>query len=98
MDLVRGARKSEMEGFAERQVYTVVPRSTALQKGAKIIGVRWVDTWKMAMFEVGLSPKTSKRGRVSATKCSHRPPHFLPADGYAARWPRGTTGAQAVNA
>ena len=46
MDLVREARRGEMEGFNSRRVYTVKPRSEALQKGAKIVGVRWVDTWK----------------------------------------------------
>ena len=46
MDLVREGRRSEMAGFAARRVYDVVPRFDAKSKGAKVIGVRWVDTAK----------------------------------------------------
>ena len=46
MEWVKHARKDEMNGFAERRVYVVRPRTEALAKGAKIVGVRWVDTRK----------------------------------------------------
>ena len=46
MEMVREGRRAEMQGFAERKVYEVRPRLEAQAKGAKVIGVRWVDTAK----------------------------------------------------
>ena len=46
MDLVREARRSEMEGFAQRRVYEIRPRWECEQEGGKVIGVRWVDVAK----------------------------------------------------
>ena len=43
--LVRLARKEEIDIFKSRNVYDVVPRSS-LPAGAKIVGVRWVETNK----------------------------------------------------
>ena len=43
--LTRQARKEEVSIFRERRVYTVVPRAE-MKPGAKLIGVRWVDTDK----------------------------------------------------
>ena len=45
-ELVRAARKNEMDGFAKRHVYEVRPRTEATAKGAKVVGVRWVDSLK----------------------------------------------------
>ena len=46
MELVRLGRKAEMEGFHGRRVYEVRPRAEATAKGARAVGVRWVDTMK----------------------------------------------------
>ena len=46
MDLVREARRTEMEGFGARKVYEIRPRYECERAGGKIIGVRWVDTAK----------------------------------------------------
>ena len=46
MKWVEEARKCEVDGFSARRVYSVKPRVEALAKGAKIVGVRWVDTRK----------------------------------------------------
>ena len=46
LDLVREGRKAEIKGFSSRRVYEVRPRWEATQKGAKVVGVRWVDTLK----------------------------------------------------
>ena len=43
--LTRAARKEELDEFKKRQVYDVVPR-TEMQRGSKIVGVRWVETDK----------------------------------------------------
>ena len=48
LEQVKEARHQEMIGFGERKVYRVVERSTAIQEGAKIVGVRWVDAAKGA--------------------------------------------------
>ena len=42
MDLVREARRSETEGFAQRRVYGIRPRWECEQEGGKVVGVRWV--------------------------------------------------------
>ena len=41
--LARAARQDEIDEFRRRRVYTVVPRSS-MRPGAKIVGVRWVET------------------------------------------------------
>ena len=46
MDLVREARRQEIQGFRQRRVYEVRPRYEAEAAGGKIVGVRWVDTAK----------------------------------------------------
>ena len=46
MDLVRQGRETEMECFFKRKVYSIRPRAEAVAKGAKILGVRWVDVMK----------------------------------------------------
>ena len=46
MDLVREGRRTEIEGFAARRVYVLRPRYEAKSKGARVVGVRWVDTQK----------------------------------------------------
>ena len=43
--LARAARQEELEVFRQRNVYKVVPRSS-VPRGAKIVGVRWVETDK----------------------------------------------------
>ena len=43
--LTRAARAEELKVFRERRVYDIVERSK-IPKGAKIVGVRWVDTNK----------------------------------------------------
>ena len=43
--LAMAARRDELEEFRRRKVYSVVPRS-AMRPGAKIVGVRWVETDK----------------------------------------------------
>lgn len=43
--LARAARREEIEEFRKRKVYSVVPRSS-MRPGAKIVGVRWVETDK----------------------------------------------------
>ena len=45
-ELVKAARKGEIAGFSKRQVYEVRPRAECRAKGAKTVGVRWVDTAK----------------------------------------------------
>ena len=45
--LTTAARREELEEFRRRKVYRVVPRS-AMRPGAKIVGVRWVETDKGA--------------------------------------------------
>ena len=46
MELVRKGREAEIECFSERKVYAIRPRQEAMTKGAKVLGVRWVDVWK----------------------------------------------------
>ena len=46
MELVRQGRLAEMNGFHDRRVYEIRPRTEAVAKGAKVVGVRWVDTMK----------------------------------------------------
>ena len=46
MDLVREGRRTEIEGFTSRRVYVLRPRYEAKAKGARVVGVRWVDTQK----------------------------------------------------
>ena len=46
MELVRKGREAEIECFSERKVYAIRPRQEAMTKGAKALGVRWVDVWK----------------------------------------------------
>ena len=46
MDLVREARRSETEGFAQRRVYGIRPRWECEQEGGKVVGVRWVGVAK----------------------------------------------------
>ena len=55
--LARKARQEELDVFEERQVYTVVPRSS-LRPGSKIIGVRWVEVNK------GTTEKPRVRSRL----------------------------------
>ena len=43
--LTRAARCDELDEFRRRRVYDVVPR-TSMRPGAKIVGVRWVETDK----------------------------------------------------
>ena len=43
--LTHAARKEEIDIFTERRVYDVIDRSR-LPPGAKLVGVRWVDTNK----------------------------------------------------
>ena len=43
---VRAARKKEIETFEGMGVYVKVPRQVAHDKGAKIIGTRWLDVDK----------------------------------------------------
>ena len=54
--LARAARQEELQVFRERNVYKVVPRSS-MPRGAKIVGVRWVETDK----GVDGSPKVRSR-------------------------------------
>ena len=46
MDLVKKGRAAEIQCFSDRKVYTIRPRAEAKSKGAKVLGVRWVDIWK----------------------------------------------------
>ena len=46
MGLVREGRKAEIRGFHERGVYEIRLRYDATRKGARVVGVRWVDTMK----------------------------------------------------
>ena len=46
LDQVRAGRAAELKGFSERGVYEVRPRTEAQRKGARVLGVRWVDTQK----------------------------------------------------
>ena len=43
--LARAARAEELQVFRDRGVYDIVPRSS-LRPGAKVVGVRWVETDK----------------------------------------------------
>ena len=43
--LTRAARREEIDEFRKRRVYDVCPRSS-IPRGAKIVGVRWVETDK----------------------------------------------------
>ena len=43
--LTRAARREEIDEFKSHRVYDVCPRSSML-RGAKIVGVRWVETDK----------------------------------------------------
>ena len=43
---MRAGRQAEIECFSERKVYSIRSRQEAQQKGAKVLGVRWVDVWK----------------------------------------------------
>ena len=43
--LVHAARKEELDEFRRRKVYEVIPRAR-MPVGAKIVGVRWVETDK----------------------------------------------------
>ena len=59
MQWVRGGRQAEMAGFAARRVYEVRPRSEAVAKGDRVVGVRWVDILKGDIkFAAGLWGKT----------------------------------------
>ena len=55
--LVKKARQEELDVFAERNVYEVVPRSS-IPGGSKIVGVRWVETDK------GVPAKPKIRSRL----------------------------------
>ena len=46
MEWVREGRRAEMAGFAARRVYDVRRRYEAMAKGARVVGVRWVDALK----------------------------------------------------
>ena len=46
LEWVKEGRRSEMEGFGARKVYEIRPRVEATSKGARVVGVRWVDTLK----------------------------------------------------
>ena len=54
--LAKAARLEELEVFKERRVYDVVSR-TAMKPGAKLIGVRWVETNKGSL----VAPKVRSR-------------------------------------
>ena len=46
MELVREARRQEIDGFSKRRVYEIRPRYEAEAAGDNIIWVRWVDCAK----------------------------------------------------
>ena len=56
--LVRAARRKEIRTMEEMGVYIKIPRRAALQKGAKIIDVRWLDIDKA---EPGMPPDVRSR-------------------------------------
>ena len=71
MELVREGREAEMKGFASRRVYEVRPRSEATAKGAKVVGVRWVDTLKGGKARCRLVCQDFNNEAIR-TKCLHR--------------------------
>ena len=75
MDLVREARRGELKGFEERKVYSVRPRYEATQKGAKIVGVRWLDTRKGSGVRSRLVCTDFNRDKVHTDDMfAHTPP------------------------
>ena len=81
MEKVRAARQNEMEGFMKRRVYSIVPRRTALDKGAKIIGVRWVDTLNADDVRSRLVAQDFKKGKGQCDEMFAPTPPLL-----ASRW------------
>ena len=81
MDLVREARQDEINGFSERRVYTIRPRREAIEKGAKVIGVRWVDSAKNGGVRSRLVCQDFKRGKGQCDEMFAPTPPLL-----ASRW------------
>ena len=64
--LIRKARKEEMRGFGERQVYHHVLRRVAqADPEGKFIGMRWVDVNK------GTKEVPKVRSRLVGQECAH---------------------------
>ena len=85
MELVREGRKAEMQGFHATGVYEVRPRSEATSKGARVVGVRWVDTL-ICWCAVGLYARIITMINCALTKCLLLHQHWLRVVGCAAAW------------
>ena len=81
MDPVHEARRTEIAGFSERRVYSIRPRREALDKGAKIVGVRWVDSGKNGGVRSRLVCQDFKKGKPGEEEMFAPTPPLL-----ATRW------------
>ena len=59
-ELVREARRQEIDFVTKMKVYDKVPRSVAVRAGKRVIGVRWIDINK------GDSIRVNYRSRMVA--------------------------------